>query len=84
MISIRLNKNVQNQLKEVAEFEGVSIFDYVTKKISDLGLSILFIVSNKPGIKVPEIFDIISNTNSTINVDKIRYSLKTELKGMIE
>ena len=32
MISIRLNENVENQLKEVAEFEGVSIFDYVTKK----------------------------------------------------
>ena len=56
----------------------------INKKISDLGLSILSIVSDKPGIKVPEIFDIISNTDSTINVDKIRYSLKTELKGMVE
>jgi len=44
----------------------------------------LSIVSNNPGIKVPEIFDVISNANSTINVDKIRYSLKTELKGIVE
>ena len=29
MISIRLNENVENQLKEVAEFEGVSVSDYV-------------------------------------------------------
>ena len=56
----------------------------INKKISDLGLSILSIVSNMPGIKVPEIFDIISNIDSIINVDIIRYSLKTELKEMVE
>ena len=35
MISIRLNKNVENQLKEVAEFEGVSISDYVRNLINE-------------------------------------------------
>lgn len=35
MISIRLNKNVEDQLKEVAEFEGVSISDYVRKLINE-------------------------------------------------
>ena len=56
----------------------------INKKISDLGLNILSLVSNNPGIKVPEILDAISNTDSTINADKIRYSLKTELKGIVE
>jgi len=44
----------------------------------------LSIVSNKPGTNVTKTLDIISNTDSTINVDKIRYSLKTELKGVVE
>lgn len=35
MISIRLNENVENQLKEVAEFEGVSISDYVRNLINE-------------------------------------------------
>lgn len=35
MISIRLNKNVENQLKEVAEFEGVSVSDYVRNLINE-------------------------------------------------
>ena len=56
----------------------------INKKISDLGLAILSLISNNPGIKVPEIFEIISRTDSNINIDKIRYSIKTELKEMIE
>ncbi len=40
MISIRLNENIEKQLKEVAEFEGVSISDYVrdliTEKLEDM------------------------------------------------
>ena len=35
MISIRLNENVEKQLKEVAEFEGVSISDYVRNLINE-------------------------------------------------
>ena len=35
MISIRLNESVENQLKEVAEFEGVSISDYVRNLINE-------------------------------------------------
>lgn len=35
MISIRLNENVENQLKEVAEFEGVSVSDYVRNLIKE-------------------------------------------------
>lgn len=35
MISIRLNENVENQLKEVAEFEGVSVSDYVRNLINE-------------------------------------------------
>ena len=56
----------------------------INKKISDLGLAILSLISNNPGIKVPEIFEIISRTDSNINIDKIRYSIKAELKEMIE
>ena len=35
MISIRLSEKVENQLKEVAEFEGVSISDYVRNLINE-------------------------------------------------
>ena len=35
MISIRLNENVEKQLKEVAEFEGVSVSDYVRNLINE-------------------------------------------------
>ena len=35
MISIRLNETVENQLKEVAEFEGVSVSDYVRNLINE-------------------------------------------------
>ena len=35
MISIRLNEKVESQLKEVAEFEGVSISDYVRNLINE-------------------------------------------------
>jgi len=40
MISIRLNEKIESQLKEVAEFEGLSISDYVrnliTEKLEDM------------------------------------------------
>ena len=49
-----------------------------------MGLSILSLISNKPGIKVPEMYEIINKTDSTISADKIKYSIKTELKGVIE
>ena len=42
------------------------------------------IVSNNPGIKVPEIYEFVSKNSTDINIDKIRYSIKTELKEMIE
>ena len=35
MISIRLNEKLENQLKEVAEFEGVSVSDYVRNLINE-------------------------------------------------
>ncbi|MDO4940341.1 MAG: hypothetical protein Q4E33_01445 [Erysipelotrichaceae bacterium] len=45
---------------------------------------ILSLISNNPGIKVPEMFEMILKEDATINADKIRYSLKTELKEMVE
>ncbi len=35
MLSIRLNPQVEKELKEAAEFEGVSVSDYVRKIINE-------------------------------------------------
>lgn len=35
MLSIRLNPQAEKELKEVAEFEGVSVSDYVRKIINE-------------------------------------------------
>jgi len=37
-----------------------------------------------PGIKVPEIYNELSLEIKNLNLDKIRYELKTELKDLVE
>ena len=56
----------------------------INRQINDLGLSILKLINSKPGIKVPEIYNELSLQIKNLNLDKIRYELKTELKDLVE
>lgn len=67
MISIRLNKDVEKQLKEVAKFEGVSVSDYVRNLINERMEDLYdykvaeksykeFIKSGKKGYTLEEVF----------------------------
>ena len=47
-------------------------------------MSILKLINSKPGIKVPEIYNELSLEIKNLNLDKIRYELKTDLKDLIE
>ena len=47
-------------------------------------MSILKLINSKPGIKVPEIYNELSLQIKNLNLDKIRYELKTELKDLVE
>ena len=47
-------------------------------------MSILKLINSKPGIKVPEIYNELSLEIKNLNLDKIRYELKTELKDLVE
>lgn len=52
--------------------------------IDDLGLDIIKAIKDSPGIKVPGIFSVLSPKYKNLNLDKIRYSIKTELRDVIE
>lgn len=59
------------------------ISDQINDQISDLGLEILKVVQNHPGIKVPEIYSVLSMNNKDLTVDMIRNKIKRELKQYI-
>ena len=41
------------------------------------------LINSKPGIKVQEIFNLLKDKIEGLNIDKIRYELKTELKDWL-
>mgnify|MGYP003448411952 CR=1 FL=1 len=49
-----------------------------------MGLDIILSIKNSPGIKVPNIFELLIHKYENLNLDKIRYSLKTELSPFVE
>lgn len=65
----QINRQIKRQIKE---------------QISDLGLDIILSIKNFPGIKVPDIFELLAHKYENLNLDKIRYSLKIELKSFVE
>ena len=69
--------------KEGDQKEVDQINDQINDAISDLGLSILRIVNQNPGINVQRIFDLIPQQNGKITIDMIRNSLRRELKNYI-
>ena len=55
----------------------------INRQINDLGLEIMKLINSKPGIKVPEIFNLLKDKIEGLSIDKIRYELKTELKDLV-
>ncbi len=56
----------------------------INRQISDVSLDIILSIKRSPGIKVPDIFELLVNKYENLNLDKIRYSLKTELNSFVE
>ena len=57
--------------------------DQINDQISDIGLEILKIIQNNPGIKVQGIFDALIGSHSNITLDIIRNVIKREIKRYV-
>ena len=60
------------------------INDQINDPISDVGLEILKIIQNNPGIRVNGVFRILKELNGKVTLDIIRNSIKRELYNLIE
>ena len=60
------------------------INDQINDPISDMGLEILKIIQNNPGISVNGIFKILKELNEKVTLDIIRNSIRRELYNLIE
>ena len=56
------------------------INDQINDQISDIGLEILKIIQNNPGIKVQGIYDALIGSHNNITLDIIRNVIKREIK----
>ena len=59
------------------------IKDQINDKINDLGLEILKLVIDNPGVKVPEIYNKLKSLKDPVTVDMIRNTIKRQLKSYI-
>ena len=60
------------------------INDQIIDPISDVGLEILKIIQNNPGIGVNGVFKNLKELNGKVTLDIIRNSIKRELYNLIE
>lgn len=60
------------------------INDQINDPISDMGLEILKIIQNNPGISVNGVFKILKELNEKVTLDIIRNSIRRELYNLIE
>lgn len=56
----------------------------INDQISDMGLEILKIIQNNPGISVNGVFKILKDLNEKVTLDIIRNSIRRELYNLIE
>ena len=59
------------------------LHDQINDQINDIGLDILKIIQNNPGIKVQGIFDALINSHNKITLDIIRNTIKRVLKKYV-
>ena len=60
------------------------INDPIKDQINDIGLEILKAIKQHPGIKVPEIVNILYEVDPSITADKVRNSIKRNLTKYVE
>ena len=72
-----------NYQKDADQING-QINDQINGPISDVGLEILKIIQNNPGIRVNGVFRILKELNGKVTLDIIRNSIKRELYNLIE
>ena len=60
------------------------INDQINDQISDMGLEILKIIQNNPGISVNGVFKILKELNQKVTLGIIRNSISRELYNLIE
>lgn len=58
--------------------------NYLGDQINDIGLEILKAIKQHPGIKVPEIVNILYEVDPSITADKVRNSIKRNLTKYVE
>ena len=58
--------------------------DQLNDSISDVGLEILRLINNNPGINAQTIFKIMTQTNEKITIDIVRNSIRRELSNYVE
>ena len=58
-------------------------FDQINDQINDLGLEILKLIKDNPGINVPTMIKKFETKNIEISVDQVRNEIKRELKEYI-
>lgn len=54
------------------------MIDQLNDSISDVGLEILRLINNNPGINAQTIFKIMTQTNEKITIDIVRNSIRRE------
>jgi len=74
------NLNYQKDADQIND----KINDQINDPISDVGLEILKIIQNNPGISVNGVFKILIKLNGKVTLDIIRNSIKRELYNLIE
>lgn len=74
------NLNYQKDADQIND----PINDQINDPISDMGLEILKIIQNNPGISVNGVFKILKELNGKVTLDIIRNSIRRELYNLIE
>ena len=72
MPNLNYNNNAQDQIN-----------DQINDQISDIGLEILKIIQNNPGIKVQGIYDALIGIHGNMTLDIIRNVIKREVKRYV-
>ena len=74
------NLNYQKDADQIND----QINDPINDPISYIGLEILKIIQNNPGISVNGVFKILKELNEKVTLDIIRNSIRRELYNLIE
>lgn len=85
----QINDQINVKIKSIDQINDqingeIKPIDQIKDNISDLGLEILKLIKEFPGIKVPELVIKLQNKSLIVNADKIRNEIKRHLYKYIE